>query len=164
MHGSTIPDKSDRTLLTRCAHGDPEAVDLLVERYVTAGLPIASRLAGAGAPSDQVIDVVHDAFIKAFDDAMDDDADSPAPLFTRLLGVSAAALRDTPTGHCDAPQAITPADVRQLRRDVVNEVRLTVALRMESPQSWRSARRIVQQLRAMRRRLKNNLKLGPLDD
>ena len=164
MSGPTMADTSDRSLLTRCAHGDAEAVDVLVERYVTAGLPIASRLAGAAAPCDQVLDVVHDAFIKAFDEAMDEDADSPAPLFTRLLGMSAAALRDTPARNGDAPQAITAADVRQLRRDVVDELRLTVAIRMESPQSWRSARRIVQQLRAMRRRLKHNLKLGRLDD
>ncbi|MDB4873868.1 MAG: hypothetical protein JWM41_314 [Gemmatimonadetes bacterium] len=156
---------SDRTLLARCSRGDAAAVDALVDRYVTSGLAMASRLAGEDAAPDRVLDGVHDAFITAFDDALDGDADSPGPVFSRLLGAFASAIRATPTAaNAKSAAAITPDEARQLRLDIISEVRLTMALRVESPHSWISARRIVQELRRVRRRFRQTLKLGSLYD
>jgi hypothetical protein len=160
---------NDRTLLARCSRGDAEAVDALVDRYVTSGLAMASRLAGEDASPDRVLDGVHDAFITAFDEALDGDADSPGPVFSRLLGAFASAIRATPTSTPSAANdraaaAITPVEARQLRLDIISEVKLTMALRVESPHSWISARRIVQELRRVRRRFRQTLKLGSLYD
>jgi hypothetical protein len=144
---------TDRELLDRCANGDLAAIDRLVDRYVVEGVAIASRLAGECAQSDRLLDAVHDAFITAFDEALDGDADSPAPEFNRMITEFATALSASSDRWSNGdPAPITDAETRQLRRDVVTEVRLTVELRLESPRTLVRGHGLLAELRKVRRR------------
>jgi hypothetical protein len=123
------------------------------------GVAVAVRLAGPRADAERVLDAVHDAFITAFDEALEGEEDNVAVVFQRLLGEFASALHERAGPSADITLRISSEDMRQLRRDLITELRLTISLR-GNPSSWLAGRRILHELRMMRRRVRLTLKLG----
>jgi hypothetical protein len=147
---------TDLSLLSRAMDGSAEAMEALealVDRYVVSGVAVAARLAGRQADAERVLDAVHDAFITAVDEALAGEQDNVAIVFQRLLGELAGALREPTATGADASFRISSDDMRQLRRDLITELRLTISLR-RNPSWWLTGRRILHELRIMRRRVR----------
>jgi hypothetical protein len=113
----------------------------------------------ARADADRVLDAVHDAVITACGQASEGEEDNVAMAFQRLLGEFAGALRGPVVASSDASYRISSEDMRQLRRDLITELRFTISLR-GNPSSWLAGRRILHELRVMRRRVRLTLNLG----
>jgi hypothetical protein len=159
MRATATAALTDLSLLSRAMRGNEDALDTLVDRYVVSGVALAIRLAGPDADAERVLDAVHDAFITAFDQAAEGDEDNVANVFQRMVSELAAALRASAAASTNASSRISSEDMRQLRHDLITELRLTISLR-GNPASWLKSRRILQELRIMRRRVRLTLKLG----
>jgi hypothetical protein len=144
---------SDRQLLDQSAHGRFDAADALVERHLASALVLAQHLAGESAPKDRVLDAVHDAFITAFDEALEDGRDSLEPMFHRLLKELALAARYSHSDDEDSARhpRLSFNDRHRLRQDIVAELRVTIAIHADSPRGWPREHGLAREFRVLRR-------------
>jgi hypothetical protein len=158
MQSNDVADESDRQLLDDCLRKQPGAVPCIVDRYLPIGIAAARRFARAHADSEQMLDAVHDALITAFDEAVDTNAGSIRPTFSRLLHDFIGSEPVDFELACDsASDAVMSANVRQLRQDLIEELSLTIAIRRGSPRGWRRALSLLEDISVIRRRMRRHL-------
>lgn len=151
---SFVRPLSDRQLLDQSARGYTRAADALVERHLDSAIVLARHLAGEDAPRDRVLGAVHDAFVTAFDEALEDGRDSIEPMFHSLLKELASSARDS---HADDSAGVVRArtisvdDLHQLRQDIASELRLTISIHADSRRGWRRDRELAREFRMFRR-------------
>lgn len=142
---------SERELLLACRQGCVEAVEPLVELHALAALDLAGRL-GADMPPDDLVDLVHDAFVIAFDEAIESEADSLTMVLHGLVRL--LVERGSASPHRAVTESTIPVNtLRALQTELVQELRVMIAIHTEAPHVLTPVRRLLAELRALRRRL-----------
>jgi hypothetical protein len=147
------PQATERDLLRACRDGSELAVAALVERHVRGGISTARRLAAAQIADDDILELVYDAFINAFDKSLDGSDASFEVAYHQLIRTLVQAMAASGDAF-DARRGISPSDLRQLRDDLVRELCVTVVIHAESPTARTPAQRLLAELRKVRRRLR----------
>ena len=155
MSSRRAADSSDRQLLVDCQDQIPGAIEALVDRHLPFAFTLMRSMSDSTKPLDDVLDMIHDVFIVAFDEAVESRAQSMMPFMTRLMSAYSEALRDARSAQPETvARHVTPQQLAQLRRDLITELRLTIDIRGETPTSWRRAREFLSDLRMLRRSLR----------
>ncbi|HEX4681497.1 MAG TPA: hypothetical protein VH277_02240 [Gemmatimonadaceae bacterium] len=145
-------ESSESELLAACREGSLAGVELLVDMHAAAGVSLALRIAQPAVPDEELLDLVHDAFITAFDEALESEAHSLTFVFHGLIRM----FLERGTHRADSPadeRADASRMVRELRSDLVQELRVMIAIYAETPGVRTPAQRLLSELRALRRRL-----------
>jgi hypothetical protein len=150
-----VATASEHELLTACRLGDDAAIDRLIDIHMATGVATARRLANSEMPNAEVLDIVHDAFITAFDETLEDDSDNMGLIFHRLVRLFVD--RDADFARADDVR-ISAAELRQLHHDLERELRVMVAIHAELPHARSLSRSVFAEVRAFRQRLRQRVR------
>jgi hypothetical protein len=154
MTKATAANATEHELLAACRVGDDAAIDRLIDIHMPTGVATARRLATSEMANAEVLDIVHDAFVTAFDETLEDDSDNMGLIFHRLVRLFVD--RDADFARADDVR-VTAAELRELHDDLERELRVMVAIHADSPKARSLSRSVLAEIRAFRQRLRQRV-------